>query len=282
MGKDKLSPSELQLLLDHYQKKLKKAEKKLIVSEKRVEKLRKKVSKVLFLKQTKADEKMLDIFSGLVTEPFAEALEADNKNESAALPEISISQKSEAGNQHAEVSKPAPKKRGPKPKVRPEISSDKDLTPVNKETKKDGTNATLEAESNEKDVLEKRGRKKLADVEKARQEALAKGIVRPISILDWNNYVLELLAKNKRPLLTREIIAAAKEDLSYQDEEMATLERSIAKTVFTLSTKSDELKKYKGENKMRGYYYCLPKWYYPDGELKKMYLNRIPKEEEQN
>lgn len=273
MGKDKLSPSEVQLLLDHYQKKLKKAEKKLIVSEKRVEKLRKKVSKVLFLKQTKADEKMLDIFSGLVTEPFAEVLEVDNKNESAALPELVVARNSEASHQHAEVSEPAPKKRGRKPKVQQEISSDKNVTPVKKETN---------AEKNVKDGLAKRGRKKLAEVEKARLEALARGIIRPVSFLDWNNYVLELLAKNKRPLLTREILASAKEDFSYQDEEMPTLERAIAKAVFTLSTKSDELKKFKGENKMRGYYYCLPKWYYPDGELKKMYLNRISKEEEQN
>ncbi|QQS30492.1 MAG: hypothetical protein IPM47_06005 [Sphingobacteriales bacterium] len=279
MAKDKLSASDIQLLLEHYQKKLKKAEKNLIAAEKRVEKLRKKVGKALFLKQVKDDENMMEIFDGFVLESSSEVLNTELNSKETDTP--SIAKQSDQDESKSDKSSDTTARRsGRKLKAQKEKSADGKNKEVKKVAGKDKSSSSDSTDIGAEQIQVKRGRKKISDVEKAKQKGMEDGNLRPISFADWNAYVTNYLANSKRPSMTKQIVAAAKEEFNYKDNEMAALERVIAKTLFNLSSKLNEIKKYKGDSKMRGYYYCLPKWFSSDGSIKKAYLNNIVKDEE--
>ncbi|HRI28894.1 MAG TPA: hypothetical protein PK239_12380 [Chitinophagales bacterium] len=256
MAKNKLSPSEVQLLLSHYQKKLKKAEKKLQAAENKVSKLRKKVSRVLFLQQAKQEE--------VATNDLSEIAAALLPDADATLP-IQIAN-TEPDAETLQQSTPA---------LLPPIKSGKSASPKEKQAAlppKPQVEQTEELAASQ--LIKRPGRKTAADMEAMRQAVLAEGNNRPISPADWANFILQTIADRKRPLLTKEIISAAQTEFKFADEEMVAEERAIAKSLHNLSNKTNELVKYK-EGKMRGFYYCLPQWMQAENELKKTYYNRI-------
>lgn len=255
MAKDKLSPSEVQLLLSHYQKKLKKAEKKLQAAENKVSKLRKKVSRVLFLQQAKQEE--------VATNDLSEIVAALLPDADTTLP-IQISN-TEPDAETLQQSIPT---------LLPPIKSGKSASPKEKQTTPPKPQVEQTEELAASQLIKRPGRKTAADIEAMRQAVLAKGNNRPISPADWANFILQTIAARKRPLLTKEIISAAQTEFKFADEEMVAEERAIAKSLHNLSNKTNELVKYK-EGKMRGFYYCLPQWMQAENELKKTYYNRI-------
>ncbi|OWY24891.1 hypothetical protein C7N43_15700 [Sphingobacteriales bacterium UPWRP_1] len=231
MSKEKLSAAELQLLISHYQRKVKKAGKKIVSLEKKQAKMRNKIEK-LFALQNESEtetEKPAETAETTESKPVIE------KTAVAEAPKMAVEEKAVKKPQTVKEEAPA-------------------VEPV-KEEKKEPLSV------------------------KSKVSVSSSGVKRPTTPGQWNEYVISVIAKNDRPTLTREIYEAALHDFSFSEEEMLMEERSIAKSLNVLSAKTGDLQKFK-EGKMRGFYYCLPQWFYASGEMKKMYYKRIPRSED--
>lgn len=228
MSKEKLSAAELQLLISHYQRRVKKAGKKIAFLEKKQAKMRSKIEKLFALQNGNEAETEKPVEAAKTVESKPVVTEAPKM-----VAEEKPAKKTETVKVEAPVVAPA------KEEKKEQVSLVKSTAPVS-----------------------------------------PSGIKRPTTPGQWNDYVIGVIAKNERPTLTREIYDAALHDFSFSEEEMLMEERSIAKSLNVLSSKTGDLQKFK-EGKMRGFYYCLPQWFYASGEMKKMYYKRIPRSNEE-
>lgn len=234
MSKEKLSPAELQLLISHYQRKEKKAGKKIVALEKKQAKMRSKIEKLFALQNESEAE---------TDKPSVEAAKVAESKPVVEKPVVTEA-----------------------PKMVAEVKPAKKTEPVKNE-------APAAAP-------EKEEKKEHVSLIKSKSTVSPSGVKRPTTPGQWNDYVISVITKNDRPTLTRELYEATLNDFSFSEEEMLMEERSIAKSLNVLSAKTGDLQKFK-EGKMRGFYYCLPQWFYASGEMKKMYYKRIPRNTEE-
>ncbi|HRX30859.1 MAG: hypothetical protein H6537_02400 [Bacteroidales bacterium] len=158
--------------------------------------------------------------------------------------------------------KPAPKKRGRKPKVRIET----DAVEVKKEPKKRGRKPKVKTELA---VPKKRGRKpKSSSLRKPIKKGKGEDKVK------WIDLINEVLGSKKSFMLANSITLAAMEKLGIDESDKDRVRMAISTNLTRLTKYDKSVVKYHQPGQ-KGSFYGLPGWFNEDGSVKSEFEGKL-------